>query len=394
MFKRKLIIAGILSAAALPGIVLAEDPPKAEAAKPALPSMDDLLNAWGISVTGYLDGSYTHANRQLVNGVLTGRSFDQQTSAFNLDQAAITIAKQPKEGFGGVVNVIAGQDAKLIHSNGLGAADNPVDLTQAYLQYATGPFTIIGGKFVTLAGYEVIASPSNVNFSRSILFGQVPLTHTGVRGTWAVNDMVTLTLGLNNGWDQTVDQNKQKTIEAAVAVTPIKGLTITAIDYYGHEPATAGLVTTTPLPDNPSGKRNLFDLVASYSPIDPLTLGLEYMNESQDNFTDMGTGNLIKAKSQGVAGYVSYMFTEQWRLAFRAEYFKDNDGFRLGFDDTKYKEGTLTLAYLPTKSIELRAEARYDKASPPSTITGVWKNSDGTFSNSLTTVALQAIYKF
>src|SRR5262249_11642234 len=133
---------------------------------------------------------------------------------------------------------------------------------------------------------------------------------------------------------------------------------------------------------------------ASYTPIDPLTFGLEYMNETQDNFPDLATGNPIKAKAQGVAGYVSYMFTDQWRLAFRAEHFKDTDSFRLGIDDTKYKEATLTLAYLPTKNVELRAEVRYDKASPPSSVTGVWTNTDGSMSNSLSTVALQAIYKF
>jgi len=39
----------------------------------------------------------------------------------------------------------------------------------------------MAGKFVTLAGSEVIWSPSNSNFSRSILFGAIPFTHTGVR---------------------------------------------------------------------------------------------------------------------------------------------------------------------------------------------------------------------
>ena len=44
-------------------------------------------------------------------------------------------------------------------------------MTQAYVQYATGSWTFIGGKFVTLAGAETINPTTDTNFSRSILFG-------------------------------------------------------------------------------------------------------------------------------------------------------------------------------------------------------------------------------
>jgi len=50
----------------------------------------------------------------------------------------------------------------------------------------------------------VIWSPSNANYSRSLLFGSVPFTHTGVRGTFAVGDTLNLIAGINNGWDQLV----------------------------------------------------------------------------------------------------------------------------------------------------------------------------------------------
>ena len=50
-------------------------------------------------------------------------------------------------------------------------------MLQAYAQYATGNWTIIGGKFVTLAGAEVIAPTGNTNFSRSLLFAYEPSVH-------------------------------------------------------------------------------------------------------------------------------------------------------------------------------------------------------------------------
>jgi len=84
------------------------------------------------------------------------------------------------------------------------------DVTQAFLQYAGGPLTLIAGKFVTLQGSEVIWSPTNPNISRSILFGAIPFTTPGVRATWAASDTVSLIAGVNNGWDQLTDANKRQ----------------------------------------------------------------------------------------------------------------------------------------------------------------------------------------
>lgn len=381
MLNRKTILAAVIAAACAPTVALAEDPPKTDAAKPALPSLDDLLGAWGITESGYISASYMHANR-----TPTDRVFDNQTNSFSLDQAGITIAKQPKEGFGGLVNVIAGRDASVIHSNGLGTSEK-VDLTQAFVQYATGPFTVIGGKFLTLAGYEVIAPTGNNQYSRSIIFSAEPFTHTGVRGTYAPLDNLTLTLGVNNGWDQVDDLNKQKTVEAAVSFTPIKTLTLNFVDYYGEEPVTSPTGAT-------NGKRNLFDFTGTWTPIDPLSLGLELLYVSQDQFASIASpGTAIKAKEQAIALYAGYQFTDQWKLSGRAEYFKDKDGFKFGIPDNKVKEFTLTLAYMPAKSVEIRGEVRADKVSNP-TDTGLFLDSDGTLSKSLFTYAVQALYKF
>src|SRR5581483_2493446 len=126
------------------------------------------------------------------------RVFDNQNNSFVLHQVGLTVAKLPKEGAGGLVNLTAGKDAAVIHSFDT-MSESQFDVTQAYAQYATGPVTIIAGKFVTMHGTEVIASTGNTNFSRSILFGSVPFTHTGLRATYAMSDAVSLLVGLNNG---------------------------------------------------------------------------------------------------------------------------------------------------------------------------------------------------
>src|SRR6266851_7652557 len=220
---KKLLIASAVSALfAAPATVLAQ-------AKPApAPTLDKVLEASGISVSGYIDAMYTHSDKN--QAAFSTRVFDLENNSFALRQFGLQVAKQPKEGFGGLVNLTVGKDAQVIHSFPeavLGPVSSTFDVTQAYAQYARGKLTLIAGKFVTLQGTEVIWSPTNPNISHSILFGAIPFTHTGVRGAWALNDQVTFYAGLNNGWDQLNDSNKAKTVELGTSLNPIKPLTIT-----------------------------------------------------------------------------------------------------------------------------------------------------------------------
>src|SRR4029077_19396625 len=136
----------------------AEDAAKpVEPAKPTAPSLADVLTASGVDLHGYVDTAYSYLSGTgtFTSGV-ADRVFDTEPNSFTLHQAALTIGYQPKEGFGGLVNLTAGRDARVIAS--LGEATSNFDVTQALVQYAHGPLTIIGGKFVTLAGAEVINS--------------------------------------------------------------------------------------------------------------------------------------------------------------------------------------------------------------------------------------------
>ncbi|MGA8146888.1 MAG: outer membrane beta-barrel protein, partial [Gallionellaceae bacterium] len=70
----------------------------------------------------------------------------------------------------------------------------------------------------------------------------------------------------------------------------------------------------------------------------------------------------------------------------------DTDGVRLPYVGTagqKWKETTLTLAYMPTASFELRGEIRGDSSNE-----AVFLNSDGTAKTDQTSFGLEALYKF
>jgi len=388
--QKTVLSLSVAAALAVPGLAMAQ---AAAPAGPAVPTLDKVLEASGISMSGYIDTAYTHANRDIETG-FSPRVFDSFNNDFMLHQVGLQIAKQPKSGFGGLVNITAGKDASVIRP--VGSTDSTFDVTQAYAQYAGGPLTVIGGKFTTLHGTEVIWSPSNANYSRSLLFGSVPFTHTGVRGTFAVGDSLNLIAGVNNGWDQMTDNNKSKTLELGVTATPIKPLSLAASYYGGNE---LGTVTGAD-GNNVQGKRESFNFVGTWTVMDPLSIGIEYLQVKQKDAVSDGAGGTKSATYSGFAGYLSYTFMAKMKATLRGEALDDKDGFRfpgavaaaaangVTVAGTKHKEVTLTLAYLAADNFELRGEVRQDKANE-----AVY--TDGTsFSKSLMTYALQALYKF
>src|SRR5271170_2054846 len=106
--KRLIVSAMMLSSAAC-GVALADEPPAAPAApaaapaeppKPAPGTVAGVLDASGITESGYVAASYYHSN-----GYSTFHQFDVDHDTFQLDQAALTLAYQPKEGFGALVDI-------------------------------------------------------------------------------------------------------------------------------------------------------------------------------------------------------------------------------------------------------------------------------------------------
>jgi hypothetical protein len=391
--QKTVLSLSVAAALAVPTLVLAQ------AAGPAVPTLDKVLEASGISMSGYIDTAYTHSNKNIEGG-FSPRVFDSYNNDFLLHQVGLQIAKQPKSGFGGLVNVTAGSDATVIHSfpEPTGPGASSFDVTQAYLQYAGGPLTIIGGKFTTLHGTEVIWSPSNANYSRSLLFGSVPFTHTGVRGTFAAGDSLNLIAGINNGWDQMTDRNKGKTLELGVTATPIKPLSLAASYYGGTE---FGNVTE-PGGNNIQGRRDSFNFVGTWTVMDPLSVGFEYLQVKQKDAVSDGAGGTKDATYSGFAAYVSWTFMPKFKLSVRAESLDDKDGFRfpnavtaansdpaVNVSGTKHTELTLTLGWAPADNFDLRFEVRQDKANE-----AVYSDFGGSLSKTIMTYALQGIYKF
>jgi len=372
MLRKTYIACSALAVSGIaPGYLLAADTPPADAA-PAAPvgnKLSQILDEIGLAVTGYVSSSFYHST-----GNSTFHQFDIEHNTFQLDQASVTIAYQPKEGFGALVDLTAGEDARVLNAaeNGTNSAFN---VTQAYLQYAHGPLTVIAGKFVTLAGAEVIDPTKNTQFSRSLLFFSEPLTHTGVRATYAATDTLNLIVGVNNGWNYTSTSYGSKTAELGVAYTPNKIVAVTAQAYIGKDPSADAL-------------RTLVDGVVTVNATSQLSVGVNANWGKQDEQPSSGLPNLDWTT---VALYANWAFNDQWRVSGRGEVLDDKEGFVTGAQQ-KVKEATVTFGYAPVKAFELRAELRYDWSNQPTFASKV--NNQASFNDHQTGFALQGLYKF
>ncbi len=385
------LLAGLLGLASVPGPSLAVEAfdekgraleAEAPGEKGRIPTLGEIFKVSGVDIGGYIDTSYTYSG----NGNVTfkngepNRIFDREPNSFNFNMAELYVAMQPDEGFGGVVVLNAGTDASIISAAGSGSRSD-FDVQQAFVSYKAGGAHLMFGKLVTLVGAEVIESPENLNFSRSILFGYaIPFTHTGVRLHYDINDMLSTTVGVNNGWDNLKDNNKQKSVEVAISITPSDMFSLSIQGMSGIEDGAStetGIVLY-------QGNRSLIDAVATINATEQLTLVINADYGIQKNGTETGTA----AKWWGVAGYGNYQFTEQWRMALRGEYFDDRDGFRTGIRQ-RWKEVTTTLAFAPTEFVELRGEYRHDHSNVASFL-----KSNGHTRKTQDTAAFEAIYKF
>jgi hypothetical protein len=351
-YRTGLATLSLITLSAAAGTAFADDAPAAAAApaKPALPSVSDLLDASGITATGYVSGTFSYQTYSASDGAVAPPDYN----SFELQQAGFTLAKQPMTGFGGLVNVIAGQNIYTANYSyaGPSVTSTQFQLAQAYAQYANGAWTVIGGKFTTLAGAEVLASPGNTNITRSLLYSYEPVTHTGVRVTYAASDKLSLIIGVNNGWiySDEIAAGSDKTLEAGVAWTPSKTLAWTLQGYFGRDVNFAHV----------TANHTLLDTVLTWNATSALTVVGSVDWGSVDDAFGVGTGS---ASWTGVAGYLNYQLNDQWRVSLRGEYFDDADGYLTGIGPTLKKtldEGTLTFGYDPTKNFELRLEGRYD----------------------------------
>jgi len=332
-----------------------------------------LANTPGLSITGYVASTYSYFDTSSTYL----RGFDNKNNGFSLNQAAVTIAYLPTEGFGAQVYAIAGNDAKVLNGN-----DSAFNLNNAFVQYAAGPLTVMAGRFGSLAGAEVVSPAGNNTISLGMLaWDMEPGYLNGLRANYTVSPALTLIAGVNNGWVSPQPADTSKTIELGASGSPNSAFSYMADYYRGQSPLFGG---------SPTGVLQLLDLVGTLNITSALSFQADMALLSKDN-VPLARGGMGTGKANGLALYAKYAMTDQWSLGGRVEYIDDKDGMVSGVNGTanKLKELTLAVNYTPMKNVKLAAEIRQDKSD-----NAIFTKKDGAPTAKQGSLELLAVYSF
>jgi len=358
-----------------PGAQTAYIPPAPEKGGILRTAMED------IHMGGYVETQFQNKVGAPQQNGNVGRSLtDKAADTFSMNAAKLWFEKaaNPEGGAGFRIDMMMGSDVRYYFNNfqkdnagnDSTTSSSAFAFEQAYVQYIAPlgfwsdskilPHTIDikAGRMVTLAGNEVIEGPNNWNISRSVSFGYaIPFTHTGVRASYKLfNDYLTVYHGINNGWDNDIDNNSYKTFENAFSFSPLKDVTWTTATYFGPENNAAS-----------GGKRFLATNVLAWNATQKLSFAGEFDIGNQPRVDLVPDDNFQTAQWFGYAAYARYQFTEKLAAAYRFEFFDDSERYRnwtgAGTAGSATDlANTLTLEYKLRENMIARAEYRIDYA--------------------------------
>lgn len=275
-----------------------------------------------VEVSGLVDGYYGYNFNRPDGRVNTGRAFDTQDNSFSLNLAKFTLEKQNDLanplgfkidlGFGPTVDIVNGPNPT--------GGDAIRHMLQGYVSYVApigSGLTLDFGKFFTPAGAEVIETKDNYNYSRSYLFGLGPYYHTGLRAKYEINNKVSVSGFLVNGWDSLIDNNQGKTYGVSVGLAPTSRLAITQTYLGGPEQQ-----------DSSKEWRHFADTVVSYAASEKLSFLANFAYGS-DQYIGEPRGHW-----KGLAAAFRYAFNSRLAFSPRFEVFDDHDGLRTGTAQT------------------------------------------------------------
>lgn len=181
------------------------------------PTLSSLFGSSGVNVSGALAASLQ-------------QNADNAQNSFQVDQAFLSLAYQPSQGVGAVLDLASGETLSG-QGGAIGASNtSSTAITQAYGQYKKGALTLMGGRFYTAAGYEAFPVTGNLFVSHSLAFNAEPTYHTGGRASYAFSDELNLSIGvLNNVYavnNEASSTLKNKTAELKVSWNPSANLSL------------------------------------------------------------------------------------------------------------------------------------------------------------------------
>ncbi|MDF9391774.1 porin [Methylococcus capsulatus] len=269
-----------------------------------------------------------------------------------------------------------------------------IALPQAFAEFnlpVGNGLVVKAGHFYTPLGYEMVTAPDNFFITRPYTFQFNPFTHTGVLSSYTIDANWSVSAGAvtgsaTGGGDGTWDQQLGNWDFLGGA------------GWTGDDRSDSFSVTSMA-----GGRSERFgDLWAVYSLVGKTSFlddRLHYVIEHTHGFADQvqtanysrNGGKLENAQWYGIAQWLTYTLEEHWSVGLRAEWWRDNNGFRVSgpprcsgsvnidgagaarpyacnpdfstvypFQGSGYYALTVGLNWKPLNWVILRPNARYD----------------------------------
>lgn len=334
------------------------------------------------SVRGWLNGGYIYNAGNPAshfNGPYNSVYQDQG----NFNQAYLIgeflLPKDGSFGYGGRIDALYGQDFLLAQSVGLEKNQDGskkwnsslyygVALPQAYGQVGTEATNVKIGHFYSVVGFEGVQAPGNFFYSKAYSYQFAgPFTHWGALGSHQLNDNVQLVAGAHLGWD-TLDrvQDHVSFIGGAKYVSTDKCWWSSFMITSGADPTN---LAANPLVQNGFSNRTRYSFILDAN----ITDNFEYVFHQWLGFQVDGAPGGGTALWYGIDQYAYYRINDCWKIGTRLEWFRDEDGTRVGLTlpsnpnraplPGNYFSGSLGFNYSPIANLVIRPEARYDFAT-------------------------------
>jgi hypothetical protein len=383
----------------------------------------ECLAASQINIQGWIAGGYTWNPDNPANNNNFPLPFNDRANDFQLNQVYLILERTTDTGgcgfdIGGRVDLLYGTDYWFTTALGLeterdgtqkwnrdvgprpggfrdlaGAAQYGLAMRQMYAQFALNDLTVKAGHFYTPAGYEVVGAPGNFFYSHAYThqYGE-PFTHTGVLATQQVSDRLSVSGGVTRGWDNWEDTNDSLSgIGGFTLSSPDGGTSLAFYVVVGDEPGAFGAVHDA---------RYYQGLVFTHKFTDQWTYVLvSDFGHQEAGSVNVAGGTLDSAQWYGACQYLFYQINDCWKAGLRAEWFRDEDNFRvlgvplqgIGLDDDDYFDVSLGLNWQPHPNLTVRPEARWDWGGPALSPFGLGGMFDDLSDRSQFTVAVDAI---
>ena len=278
------------------------------------------------------------------------------------------------QGIGGRIDYLYGEDFFLAESIGMEKRQDGSPhwnnryygsaIPQAYVSLGNQQLSVQMGHFYSVVGYEGLMAPDNFFYSKSYSYQFAgPFTHWGGQVNWNPSTEWSVQAGIHNGWDA-LDRVSDKIgfvgkvrYDSQATGSWTSFAIVTGDDFNDG----AGVAPTQEFTN-----RTRYSWLVGL----PLTCKLDYVFHHWLGLQEAGAADGGQADWYGIDQYLTYSVNECTSLGMRFEWFRDEEGTRVGLNRASnpntppfvgnFFSLSVGANYAPTDYLVFRPELRAD----------------------------------